>query len=79
VEIGYTVFAPHRRNGYAREACIALLQWAHEMHGVTSCVVTISPSNLASSALAADLGFVRVGAHVDDVDGVEDVFVRCSS
>jgi hypothetical protein len=25
-------------------------------------------------ALAASLGFVRVGSHIDEVDGVEDIF-----
>lgn len=75
VEFGYTIFPPHRRKGYAREASLALMQWAREVHDVTSFVVTISPSNGASLALALDLGFVRVGAHVDEVEGPEDVFV----
>lgn len=76
VEFGFTVFPAHRRNGYAREASLALMRWAHERHGVTAFVATVSPSNVASQALVAQLGFVRVGSHVDDVDGVEDVLVR---
>ncbi len=75
VEFGFTVFPPHRRHGYAREASLALMQWALDVHRVTSFVVTISPRNEASLALAADLGFVRVGAHHDEVDGPEDVLV----
>jgi ribosomal-protein-alanine N-acetyltransferase len=74
-EFGFTIFPPHRRKGYAREASLALMQWAREVHDVTSFVVTISPSNGPSVALASSLGFVRVGAHVDEVDGPEDVFV----
>jgi RimJ/RimL family protein N-acetyltransferase len=74
-EFGFTVFPPHRRNGYAREASLALMQWARDLHCVTSFVVTISPRNEASLALAADLGFVRAGAHHDEVDGPEDVLV----
>jgi RimJ/RimL family protein N-acetyltransferase len=35
VEFGYTVFENNRRRGYAREACEALLEWAHRSHGVT--------------------------------------------
>jgi [ribosomal protein S5]-alanine N-acetyltransferase len=75
VEYGFTVFPAHRRNGYAREASQALMQWAHERQGVTAFVLTIDPSNVASQALAAHLGFVRVGAHLDEVDGIEDVLV----
>lgn len=75
VEYGFTIFPPHRRKGYAREASLALMQWAQDLHGVTAFVVTISPSNVASHALAADLGFVRAGSHLDEIDGVEDVFV----
>ena len=52
------------------------MQWARDVHDVTSFVVTISPSNGPSLALVAGLGFVRVGAHVDEVDGPEDVLVR---
>ena len=75
IEFGFAINPAHRRNGYAREAAVALMQWACDVHGVTSFVVTISPLNDASQTLAKDLGFVRVGAHVDKVDGPEDVFV----
>jgi RimJ/RimL family protein N-acetyltransferase len=51
------------------------MQWTRDLHCVTSFVVTISPRNEASLALAADLGFVRAGAHHDEVDGPEDVLV----
>jgi len=72
-EFGFTIFPPHRRKGYAREASLALMQWARAVHDVSSFVVTISPSNTPSLALVAGLGFVRVGAHLDEVDGPEDV------
>jgi [ribosomal protein S5]-alanine N-acetyltransferase len=75
VEFGFDISPAYRRQGYAREAAAGLMQWARDVHGVTSFVVTISPSNEASRALAKGLGFVRVGAHVDEVDGPEDVFV----
>ena len=75
VEFGFGICREHRRRGYAREAAVALMQWARDHHGVTSFVVTISPSNEPSQRLASNLGFVRVGAHVDEVDGPEDVLV----
>ncbi len=61
VEFGFTVFPAYRRRGFAREASLALMQWAHETHGVGSFVVTISANDLASLALAADFGFLRPG------------------
>ena len=74
VELGYTVFAPFRRRGLAREACLALMVWARSVHGVPRFVVSISPDNAASRALALGLGFRRVGSHADAVDGFEDVY-----
>ena len=74
IEFGYTVFAPYRRRGIAREACMALMRWAQTIHGVPRFAVSISPGNVASRALARGLGFLRVGSHMDDVDGMEDVY-----
>jgi RimJ/RimL family protein N-acetyltransferase len=74
VEFGITVFSPHRRQGYAREASHALMQWARDVHGVTDFIVTVGRTNAASRALVADLGFQSVGSHVDEVDGIEDVY-----
>ena len=73
VEFGFTVFPPHRRKGYAREASKALIHWALEVHGVERFVLSVSPANHASQALAASLGFLRIGEHEDELDGVEDV------
>jgi len=76
VEFGYTVFEQWRRQGYACEASQGLMDWAHRLHGVTRFVVSISPTNLASLGLARRLNFRRIGSHVDDEDGVEDIFER---
>ena len=75
VELGFTIFPQHRRRGYAREASTALMRWAQTLHGVNAFAVTISPGNSSSLALAKSLGFVRVGSHTDEVDGVEDIFL----
>ena len=34
LEVGYTVFEPYRRRGYATEAVVAILRWAQAEHGV---------------------------------------------
>ncbi len=73
VELGFGVSESYRRRGYAREAAGAMMRWAHAQHGVTEFIVSIRPDNLASQALAAGLGFVKISSHVDEVDGVEDI------
>ena len=74
VEFGFTVFPPFRRRGFAREASLAMMQWAGEVHGIRKFVVSICPDNIASLGLAAQLGFVKIGHHIDEVDGWEDIF-----
>lgn len=76
VELGYTVFAPFRQRGYATEACAAMMTWASQDYGVPRFVVTISPTNGPSLRIAQQLGFRKVGTHIDDEDGPEDIFVR---
>ncbi len=76
VEMGYTIFPAYRRQGYAREACSGLMDWATREHGVTRFVVSISPENEPSLRLAAHFGFRKVGYHRDNEDGLENIFVR---
>ncbi len=76
VEFGYEVTAAYRRLGLATEAIEALMQWAREEHGVTRFVVSVSPDNLPSLALAAKLGFQKIGSQLDEFDGPEDIFER---
>jgi RimJ/RimL family protein N-acetyltransferase len=78
VEFGCTVFPAYRRQGYAREASLRLMRWAKDVHDVPEFVVTIGRDNEPSKALFSGLGFVPVGSHVDEVDGLEDIFIRTS-
>jgi RimJ/RimL family protein N-acetyltransferase len=75
VEIGYTVFADMRRQGYATEAVQGLIDHAAEK-GVPRIRLSIAPGNEASLALARKLGFERVGEQIDEEDGLEYVFER---
>ena len=74
IEYGYTVFSAFRRRGYAREACEALMQWAYQEHQVTRFVVSIRPDNIPSRRLAEQLGFKQIGSHVDEEDGLENIY-----
>ena len=76
VELGYGVTAAYRRRGLATEAIEALMRWAREAHGVRRFVVSVSPENGPSLALAAKLGFKKIGWHMDEVDGPEDIFEK---
>jgi RimJ/RimL family protein N-acetyltransferase len=75
-ELGYEIVEGDRRRGFAREAVVGLMQWAAATGRVRVFVVSISPENSPSLALAAALGFERVGEQIDPEDGLEWVFER---
>jgi ribosomal-protein-alanine N-acetyltransferase len=70
VELGYTIFPEHRRQGYATEAVQALLEWARTQ-GIERFIASVGPDNEPSLALVRRLGFREVGRHWDDEDGEE--------
>ena len=73
VEIGYRVHPAWRRQGLATELAAGLVDWAAQ-RGAVRCLASTAPSNLASQAVLARLGFVRAGEAMDEVDGLEWVF-----
>jgi [ribosomal protein S5]-alanine N-acetyltransferase len=76
VEMGYTIFPGFRRQGYASEACQAMMDWAYRSQQIRRFVLSISPDNEASLRIAHRLGFLRIGEHIDAEDGVEYIFAR---
>ena len=73
-EIGYTVFTAYRGQGLAKEAARALVVWAFD-YDQEKVYATVAPSNVASLAVVRRLGFTQVGTQVDEVDGLELVFL----
>jgi ribosomal-protein-alanine N-acetyltransferase len=71
VEVGYSVFEPYRRRGYATEVVRTLIDWASSEHGIRHFVASISPENEPSLALVRRLGFKNTGQHWDEEDGEE--------
>lgn len=74
LEVGYRVEPEFRRRGFALEAINALFDWAAREHGIHRFIASISPSNEASLALTAGLGFSQTGSQMDEIDGLELVF-----
>ena len=75
VELGYTVNEAYRRKGFATEAILAMMRWATEREPDAEFIVSISPDNIPSLNLASRLGFKKVGSHMDEIDGIEDIFL----
>jgi len=72
VELGYSVEPKFRRQGLAEEAIRGMMDWARA-RSIFRFIVSVSPSNPASLALAAKLGFSEVTRVVDEEDGPEIV------
>jgi len=72
VELGYSVEPKFRRQGLAEEAIRGMMDWARA-RSIFRFIVSVSPSNPASLALAAKLGFSEITQVVDEEDGPEIV------
>ncbi len=75
VEVGYVIYPPHRRQGYAHEALVALIDWAHVEADVPRFVASVRPDNLPSCALLARVGFRCIASFTDEVDGLQHVML----
>lgn len=74
VEVGLSIHPAFRRQGYATEAAIRMLQWACDQPGVRTLRWSVSPDNAPSIRIAEGLGFRHVGEQMDEQDGLELVY-----
>ncbi len=72
-EIGYTVLEADRRQGYATEAVLGLVDWVRD-RGVGEVYLSMTPDNAASIGVATKAGFTHVGDQMDPDDGRELVY-----
>jgi len=73
VELGYTIEPQYRRQGYAKESALAMMEWAYR-HKVGDFFLSISPDNIPSLKLAESMGFGKIGERMDEIDGIEYLF-----
>ena len=59
IELGYLIDKKHRSEGYAYEACSAILDYAFSILGVERIFAVIDERNIASLKLARRLGFEK--------------------
>lgn len=56
-DLGYEIVLQHRNKGYAKEASLAIIEYAKKMLGIDRLSLVCSKENAASLSLAASLGF----------------------
>ena len=61
VDLGYAFLPEHTGQGYAREACQAVLAHAERVLGLPTVIALVNPGNRRSITLLERLGFVRAG------------------
>ena len=62
-ELGYHIYAPFRRQGYALEACRAIVKYGFETLELEEIRLRTKRSNAASRALAQRLGFAPLSRY----------------
>ena len=73
-ELGDAIDSGYRRNGFARESALGMMNWAIKQ-GVYTFVLSISPENIPSIRLADSLGFRKISERMDETDGLEYVYI----
>lgn len=69
LELGYAIGTPFQKQGYATEACKAIISYAKEYLGFGEIVCLIEPENEVSKHLATKLGFTF--QKLQNIDGTE--------
>ena len=76
IELGYLIAEGRQNNGYATEACKAIIWWAFEKAGQDALSAIASPENRASRRVLEKLGFVYEGARSIDGNGGAQYYYR---
>jgi len=60
-DLGYAFLPEHTGQGYAREACLAVLDHGERVLGLQTVIAIVNPANRRSTTLLERLGFARAG------------------
>ena len=71
-DLAYLVFQAHQRQGYAVEACRAVMNYVRDEHRARTIRATIDAANVASIALARKLGLTQTGGDAHGIWFVRD-------
>jgi [ribosomal protein S5]-alanine N-acetyltransferase len=63
--LAYFMFASHHRQGYAHEACVAVLKRVRETYAIKRVAAEMDVRNTASWRLVESLGFIRTGSKLN--------------
>lgn len=63
--LAYFMLAPHHRQGYAHEACAAVLQHVRKIYNIKRIVAEMDMRNIASWRLVESLGFIRTSSKLN--------------
>lgn len=74
IEFGYTIFFQNRRQGFAQEALIGLMNWSIKQYPLENFIASVAPNNIASTAMVKKLLFKKIGEQIDEIDGLEFVY-----
>ena len=77
VEIGYAIEPAHRGQGLATEALNALTAFGWSK-GATRIALSIRPANAPSIAMARRAGFIYHSERHDEIDGLEQVWLKAT-
>jgi RimJ/RimL family protein N-acetyltransferase len=74
MEIGLGIEPIYQNMGFAKEALLAMWQWALQYPQVKRLRYTVSPTNASSVALIRYFQFPLIGSQIDEIDGLEEVY-----
>jgi RimJ/RimL family protein N-acetyltransferase len=66
-ELGYLIGKPWQHMGYAKEACLAIIEYCVEELGIGQLYLCSHKENIPSLSLAEKLGF----SCIDEIDGMK--------
>jgi ribosomal-protein-alanine N-acetyltransferase len=75
IELGYTIYKPYRRQGYAREAVVTMIKHLQTFGLAKAVVLSAATTNTASLQMIKSLGFKEIDMVRDGAE-IEKIFLK---